>query len=274
MRKHMFWKIQTLLMLVLCGSCTWIPIVNSSDGKVFRVKVEATEPNDKKIAEQAAVVLMNRLDANGFTSETKVSSESGNILNVKVFGETDSRTIRKILSAGSDLSFAKVLSPPNPIPVKFYPTKEAARESAKNLDSTAYRVLESTERLSSHSEDQVAIRRWIVIENPPIIRGDGLRNASAISVDNKNYQIAFSLKPDSAKTFGEWTGKNISNYMAVVLNGKVQSIAFIRSQIFDQGQIDGHFTKEQAEDLAVILKSGYLPAKLTVIEEKRFESPE
>ena len=42
-------------------------------------------------------------------------------------------------------------------------------------------------------------------------------------------------------------------------------------QIFDQGQIDGRFTRQSAEDLALIMKSGYLPATFQVIDEKKFE---
>jgi preprotein translocase subunit SecD len=56
--------------------------------------------------------------------------------------------------------------------------------------------------------------------------------------------------------------------MAVVLNDEVKSIAFIRSQIFDQGEISGRFTKSTAEDLALTLKSGALPAAIEYLEER------
>ena len=56
--------------------------------------------------------------------------------------------------------------------------------------------------------------------------------------------------------------------MAVVLNDEVKSAAFIRSQIFDQGEISGRFTKATAEDLALTLRSGALPAKIEYIEER------
>ena len=270
MTKRLFLGTLTILILVFGLSCNWIPIVDTSKGTVFRVRVEATEGKNEEITERAAVVFMNRLNAYGINSETKVSNESKNEINVKVFGKTDSKTIRKLLSTGSDLSFAKVVSPPNPSPVQFYPTQKAALESTTNLESQNYRVYEYLERQSVEKQDDMTPKKWVVIKNPPILKGDGLSNASPVSVNGKDYQISFSLKPDSAKTFGVWTGSNIGNYMGVVLNGKVQSIAFIRSQIFDHGQIDGEFTKEQAENLALILRSGYLPATLTIVEEKTF----
>lgn len=56
--------------------------------------------------------------------------------------------------------------------------------------------------------------------------------------------------------------------MAVVLNDEVKSAAYIKSQIFDSGEISGKFTKTSAEDLALTLKSGALPAKIEYQEER------
>jgi preprotein translocase subunit SecD len=56
--------------------------------------------------------------------------------------------------------------------------------------------------------------------------------------------------------------------MGVVLNDEVQSIAFIKSQITDSGQIEGRFTKQSAEDLALTLRSGALPAPIEYLEER------
>ena len=56
--------------------------------------------------------------------------------------------------------------------------------------------------------------------------------------------------------------------MAVVLNGEIKSVAYIKSQIFDQGEISGKFSKNSAEDLALTLKSGALPAAIEYQEER------
>jgi preprotein translocase subunit SecD len=56
--------------------------------------------------------------------------------------------------------------------------------------------------------------------------------------------------------------------MGVVLNDEVKSAAYIKSQIFDSGEISGRFTKETAEDLALTLKSGALPAAIEYLEER------
>jgi preprotein translocase subunit SecD len=80
--------------------------------------------------------------------------------------------------------------------------------------------------------------------------------------------INFSLKPSGAQKFGEWTGANVNQYMGAVLDGKVKSIAFIKSQIFDSGQISGRFTQQSAEDLARTLRSGSLLAPIEYQEER------
>ena len=56
--------------------------------------------------------------------------------------------------------------------------------------------------------------------------------------------------------------------MGVVLNDEVQSIAYIKSQINDSGQIAGRFTKQSADDLALTLRSGALPAPIEYLEER------
>jgi preprotein translocase subunit SecD len=98
-----------------------------------------------------------------------------------------------------------------------------------------------------------------------------LRNASAVPSQGggaDDYEINFSLKRAGADKFGAWTGAHINEYMGVVLNGEVKSIAYIKSQIYDSGQITGRFTKQSAEDLALTLRSGALPAPIEYLEER------
>src|ERR1700682_6262983 len=56
--------------------------------------------------------------------------------------------------------------------------------------------------------------------------------------------------------------------MGVVLNDEAKSSTFIKSQITDQGEIEGHFSKESADDLALTLRSGALPASIEYQEER------
>ena len=110
----------------------------------------------------------------------------------------------------------------------------------------------------------------MVVESPAIINGSELRSAAATQAQGggDSYQISFALKPSGADKFGAWTGANINEYMGVVLNDEVKSIAYIKGQIHDQGEISGRFTKQSAEDLALTLRSGALPAPIEYLEER------
>ena len=85
-------------------------------------------------------------------------------------------------------------------------------------------------------------------------------------------QVNFRLNREGARTFGRVTGANINRRLAIVLDGIVQSAPVIQSRITDQGQITGQFTREEAGDLAVVLRAGALPAPI-VVEEERTVGP-
>jgi preprotein translocase subunit SecD len=123
--------------------------------------------------------------------------------------------------------------------------------------------------LTANTNQAEPQKKWVVVESPAVVDGNELRTAAATQGQGgADYQISFALKPTGAQKFGAWTGANINEYMGVVLNNEVRSIAFIQSQIFDSGQISGKFTKESAEDLSLILRSGALPAPIEYQEER------
>ena len=80
--------------------------------------------------------------------------------------------------------------------------------------------------------------------------------------------VSFRLNREGAKAFGRLTGANINKRLAIVLDGKVQSAPVIQSRITDAGQITGRFTREQAHDLAIVLRAGALPAPISIEEER------
>jgi preprotein translocase subunit SecD len=84
-----------------------------------------------------------------------------------------------------------------------------------------------------------------------------------------SYQIAFSLKPSGTKVFGDYTSANVGKYLAIVLDKKVISAPVIKSAITDgQGVIEGGFTSETANALAVQLRYGSLPVPVKVVESR------
>jgi len=231
----------------------------------------------KILAEQAVTqaerIIDSRINAFGVkepTFQRHGATDSGQLL-LQMPGVDDPERIKKLIGAESRLELMKIVSPPNPAPVQIYPTKEAAEQSiagAKNRRVLVYSDREETEANKATADQQP--KQYVVVEDPAVVDGNELRDASAVSRtgNDSDYQISFSFKPGGAQKFGEWTGKNIGNYMAVVLNDEVKSAAYIKSQIFDQGEISGRFSKATGEDLALTLKSGALPAEIEYQEER------
>jgi preprotein translocase subunit SecD len=83
------------------------------------------------------------------------------------------------------------------------------------------------------------------------------------------YEIAFTLKPDGAKVFGDYTSTHIQQYLAIVLDKKVLSAPVIQSAITDgKGVIQGQFTADEANNLANSLRFGSLPIPVKVVESR------
>jgi len=232
----------------------------------------------RQAVDQALKIIESRINAFGVKEPTlqKHGAESSGQILLQMPGVDDPERVKNLIGAESNLSLMKVVSPPNPAPVQTYPTEEAAKQSLGGTLPPNRKVLPYADRDDAAATNPSATpdpnrpKQYVVVEYPAIVDGSELREANAMSRTggDRDFEIGFSLKPAGAQKFGDWTGKNINNYMAVVLNGEVKSAAYIKSQIFDQGQITGRFTKASAEDLALTLKSGALPAKIEYQEER------
>ena len=229
---------------------------------------------------QALNIIDSRINALGITEPTLQThgAQTAHQILLQMPGVQDPERVKEILKAESKLELVHVIGPPNPAPAMTYPTEAEAINSLNSAGTIPpnRKVLPYLERIDSRTDpakdpNQQRLTQYVVVETPAIIDGSELRNASAIPSQGggaDDYEINFSLKKTGADKFGAWTGAHINEYMGVVLNGKVESIAYIKSQIYDQGQITGRFTKESAEDLALTLRSGALPAPIEYLEER------
>lgn len=109
----------------------------------------------------------------------------------------------------------------------------------------------------------------ILLKAVPILDGDRITDARVVYDESHQPVVSFTLDSQGAKIFGDFSGSNIGKRMAIVLDGKVYSAPVIRQRIGGgSGQISGGFTKEQASDLAITLRSGALSAPLEVLEKR------
>jgi preprotein translocase subunit SecD len=108
-------------------------------------------------------------------------------------------------------------------------------------------------------------------ESRPIITGEELVKAAARRDPVTNQSVVtFQLSHRGARKFSEETARHIGDYMAIILDGRVQGQPpVIRSQIGANGQIElGSKPLQEASDLALVLRAGALPAPLTIVEER------
>ena len=109
-----------------------------------------------------------------------------------------------------------------------------------------------------------------LIENRVIVSGENLVDAQA-SFDQRTNEPIVSFRFDSkgAQRFGAATQQNVGKLFAIILDDQVISAPQIREPILGgTGQISGNFTVQGANDLAVLLRAGALPADLTIVEER------
>lgn len=235
------------------------------------LQVDAGAPDRAAAIRQTVSIIEIRLDAAGVRNYEVKPQDGGTNgrISVDLPGVPDPERIKQLITDRGTLELVHVISPPSPSAVQTYATKTEAIASLKSTGSIPEnrRVLPFADRDDPTGRIQSA-PKWVVVESPAIIGGSDLRTAEAVRSLGQNYQISFSLKADGANKFGSWTGANIDEYLGVVLNDEVKSIAFIKSQIYDQGEITGNFSKQAAEDLALVLKAGGLPAPVTLVEER------
>jgi protein-export membrane protein SecD len=228
------------------------------------IELDQTTPDREAAVKQTIAVLKSRLDAFGVSNFEVLPQSDGRIL-LNLPALNDPERLKQLITQGGRLELVHVITPPSPAPAQTYSTKETAAASFVGGTIPANRrVLPYEDRDGAQTPG-----KWVVVEVPAIINGNELRNASAArsSYSEGDYNIQFSLNKSGADKFGAWTAANINEYIAVVLNDEVKSVAYIKSQITDQGEITGRFTKQSAEDLALVLRTGALPAPVKLISE-------
>ena len=99
-----------------------------------------------------------------------------------------------------------------------------------------------------------------------VMTGEVLKSATATADQMGQWEIAFELTSQGSEKFFNYTGSNIGQPMAIVLDGVVLSAPTIQAAIRDQGVITGQFTKDEADSLAVQMRYGALPVALRAID--------
>ncbi|HVQ39560.1 MAG TPA: hypothetical protein VMS31_18625 [Pyrinomonadaceae bacterium] len=271
--KQRFTSATVMLLLVSVGMACSLTSKTPLTWHIL-LETDAAGSDLQILIPRTVTIIEQRLNAAGVPSFRVVAQGSppnGRIL-VNLAEVPDRQRLIELITSRGQLELTAIVSPPSPSPVQAYNSKDAAVASLGGKVPENRSVLPYTERndpfaAQQNSADTEKAREWVVIETPAIVDGNEIRNAAARHESGQDYHVSFALKANGAERLGAWTGAHLNDYIGVVLNGEVKSIAYIRSQIHDQGEISGRFSKHAAEDLALILRLGPLPSPVRIVEQ-------
>ena len=265
----------------------WVPAVS---GNTVTWTLTATAERDlgQQATEQAYKIIDSRVNSLGVAEPTLQfhGAQGSHEILLQMPGIQDPDRVKSLLGQQSKLELVQVVDPRDPNPdaaqgaPQTAPTFNSEQEAIQALGGTVppdRRVLPYAEReeptiAGGQTSDPNAPKqkKYVVVVSPAVVDGSELRNASAGQgrAGGEKYEIDFQLKKAGADKFGPWTTSHVNKNMGVILNGEVKSIAYIKQPIYDEGQITGNFTQQSAEDLAMTLRSGALPATIEYQEER------
>lgn len=153
-----------------------------------------------------------------------------------------------------------LVGPPAPTPFT-YPSWELAQQASPR--SRPYGLADSIAGFP---------HAWVNLENEMLVTSQDVLTARAIPYRTNpgKYKISYQLTTIGARRVRDWAAMTRNNYLAVLLNGLVVNITSARGLVGNQGEVEanGGFTKEEAEDVVIVMKSGAMPARLLVFVEE------
>ena len=188
--------------------------------------------------DQALEIVRRRIDEIG-TNEPNILKRGNDRILVELPGLDDPMRIKSLLGKTANLTF------------RFVTTNTEDSFGSEKL------------KYEDGSEEAIVSKRIV-------LSGDNLLDAQPrMNSETNETVVSFTLDRVGAKRFGKATSTGIGKQLAIVLDGKIISAPVIRDTIASgSGQISGGFTFQSATDLALLLRSGALPAPLNIIEER------
>jgi preprotein translocase subunit SecD len=207
-------------------------------------------------AATALEVLRKRVDAFGVREPIIAPQGHGRIL-VQMPGVKDAAEARKLIESTTFLEFKQVIDAAA--------SKELLEAKFPNGIPDDQQVVINKTRAGKENEA-------LLVPKKAVLKGDMLEDAR-MEFDRRNRPIiTFQWNSEGAKIFRDFTGANIGHRLAAIIDGNVITAPVIQSKIGRRGEITGDFTREEASNTAIQLRSGALPIPL-VLEEERAVGP-
>ncbi len=282
MSRRLRWKlIAVLAVTIVCSISAWYPLLADRVGLtgprfllekrltlgldlkggvqfVLRVNVgDALVPGSSatrdEIVAQAREAVDRRINALGVIEPViAVQGANRDELLVQLPGFTDVTRARSVLGTTARLEWKLVESGP-------FTSRDAL---APGVTPSGTEVLRRTGTAGPAGD---STEQFYLVRSAAEVTGNDIRNARAVVDANGQQTVAFSLTPDGGRRFAALTAANIGRQLAIVLDGNVQSAPVIEDAITGgEGTIRG-FTRDEASDLALVLRAGALPVSMTYL---------
>ncbi|RZI45504.1 protein translocase subunit SecD [Candidatus Finniella inopinata] len=228
--------------------------VSVENAKVTAILSEQMlEHRNRSIIEQSIEVVRRRVDESG-TKEPIIQRQGADRIVVQLPGIEDPAEVKKLIGRTAKMTFRlvdsatpPVVGAPGSMPYKSAPL--------------------GTEYLEEVShEGQV---RYLAVKKQVMVSGESLIDAQATFSHTGQPAVSLKFNSVGARKFADMSAQNIKKQFAIVLDDKIISAPVFQDIIPDgNGQISGHFTVKEANELSLLLRAGALPAPLKVIEER------
>ncbi|HEY2498010.1 MAG TPA: protein translocase subunit SecD [Candidatus Angelobacter sp.] len=231
---------------------------------VLTMKPQVLTDLKDRTLEQSIEAIRTRVDSLGVSEPMIQKNGLGeNQILVQLPGVDDPGRVKEIIQSTARLELREALDHG-----QTYPTEQAALQAHQGVLPPNSVILPSKPR---RGEEEGG---FIIVSRVPVVSGTDIRSADPGNKSDTNEPIVnFYLTAAAGKKFAQFTAAHSKDSadpsnLAIVLDGKVITAPSINSQISDSGIIEGGFTQESAKDLAMLLRSGALPASLHYLTER------
>lgn len=218
---------------------------------------------EDRAVRQALQTVRNRIDAYGVTEPViQRQGLGGNRLLVQLPGVEDADRVRDLLQRTAQLKLHIVESGP-----------AASRDQL--LEPHGGELPEDTAIFPTAEDAEpggAGPERYYLVGEEPVVTGNDLKTARLGQDQMGMPAVSFTLNAQGAPKMGRVTEENMGRQLAIVLDERIFSAPVIEGRISTDGIIRGDFTIQEAEDLALVLRSGALPASMEELEQ-RFVGP-
>jgi preprotein translocase subunit SecD len=235
----------------------------ADNAQILTMKPEVLSKLKTDTVDKSIEAIRNRVDALGVSEPLIQRNGLGgeNQILVQLPGVDDPGRVKEIIQSTARLELRESRGGP-------YPDEEAARQAQPNG------LIPPNMVLMHGKSEQGGGDVVYLVSRSSVVSGTDIRDATPGTKSETGEPIVnFYLNPGPAKKFAEFTGAHQKSgpdpsNLAIVLDNRVISAPSINSQISDSGIIEGGFTPEKAKDLAMLLRSGSLPASLHYLTER------